>query len=86
MFAFLKKKNSGKNKELNELIAEIQMNMENNYKDAAQQAYKQFCSRFMELQESRQLSKEQQNYYREQLERYEQQLTGYTHKEQKCGW
>ena len=42
MFAFLKKKNPGKNKELNELIAEIQMNMENNYKDAAQQAYKQF--------------------------------------------
>ena len=42
----------GKNKQLNELLNRIQMNFENNYKDAAQLNLKEYQEVLSELEES----------------------------------
>ena len=47
MFGFFKKAKSAK--ELDRIIAEITMNMQNNYKDAAQSAFKELEQRFDEM-------------------------------------
>ena len=49
MFDFLK---SSRNKQLDILVQKIQMNMENNYKDAAQMNLKEFEELLQQLEES----------------------------------
>mgnify|MGYP003316623068 CR=1 FL=1 len=59
MFGFFKKTKSAK--ELDRIIAEITMNMQNNYKDAAQSAFKELEQRFNEMAEAGELSEAQKH-------------------------
>lgn len=47
MFRFLKKENAAK--ELDRMIADINMNMQNNYKDAAQDGLREFEEKLSEM-------------------------------------
>lgn len=48
MFNFFK--GNGKNKELDEIIRRVEMNVSNNYKDAAQSGLKEFEEKLKELE------------------------------------
>ena len=81
MFGFLKKvKTSG---ELDRMIAEIEMNMQNNYKDAARAAFKEFEEKYTALTGSGDLSENQKSMYSAKLSGYREKLKGYSHKDQK---
>lgn len=82
MFHFGKK--SGKNKQLDEIIGRIQMNRENNYKDAAQLNLKEFEKALKELEETGKLSEKQKFYYEEQLADLKEKMKNFTHKDQKA--
>ena len=82
MFHFARK--SGKNKQLDEIIGRIQMNRENNYKDAAQLNMKEFEKMLKELEEAGKLSEKQKAYYEEQLADLKEKKKNFTHKDQKA--
>lgn len=84
MFHFLKK--TGKNKQLEDIIESIQMNLSNNYKDAAQMDLKEFETVLKELSESGELGKGQKSYYEVTLSEFQQSMKNFTHKDQKVGW
>lgn len=84
MFEFLKKAKAAK--ELDSIIAEINMNMQNNYKDAAQSALREFEKRYMELAEQGALSELQKSEYSAKLSSYKERLKAYSHKDQKPYW
>ncbi len=84
MFDFIK--NFGKNKQLEVAIAKLQMNMSNNYKDAAQADYKELMDLYEELEDKGILSDRQKNYYKEVIEGYSEKMRNYTHKDQKPYW
>ena len=79
MFEFLKK-----NKELEELLLRLHANASNNYKDAAQENYKQFLSKFQEYKDKGLLKKRQAAYYEEVSRELEPQMKKYTHFDQKA--
>ena len=81
MFDFLK---SSKNNSLEDVILRLNMNMSNNYKDAAQDNYKQFLSLFQEYKEKNVLKKRQIAYYEEKVKEWEPQMRKYTHFDQKA--
>lgn len=84
MFGFLKKvKTSG---ELDRMIAEIEMNMQNNYKDAARAAFKEFEEKYTALTGSGDLSENQKSMYSAKLSGYREKLKAYSHKDQKPYW
>lgn len=83
MFNFLKK---GKNQELEELLGKMQMNVSNNYKDAAQECLKALEERFHELERNGKLNGKQKVYYEEQLSLYREKMKNFTHKDQKPYW
>ena len=80
---FAKKKNTN---ELESIIAEIDSNMQNNYKDAAQAAFQEFEKKLSELIEQGQLSEGKQEEYSRKLAIYKEKLQAYTHKDQKPYW
>lgn len=84
MFDFLKRNKSAK--ELDRIIAEIEMNMQNNYKDAAQLALKEFEERLTEVLESGDLSEGKKAEYTSKLDGYKIKLKAYSHKDQKPYW
>lgn len=84
MFGWGKKEKA--TKALDTIIAEIRMNMQNNYKDAAQLALKELEEKFCELEESGGLSEKQKTQYRVTLHSFQEQLKSYTHKDQKPYW
>lgn len=84
MFDFIK--NIGKNKQLEAAIARLQMNMSNNYKDAAQADYKELMDLYEGLEDKGVLSDRQKNYYKEVIEDYSEKMRNYTHKDQKPYW
>ena len=84
MFSFFKKAKSAK--ELDCIIAEITMNMQNNYKDAAQSAFKELEQRFHEMAEAGELSEAQQSEYSVKIASFKERLKAYSHKEQKPYW
>lgn len=91
MISFLKKlisgeKNAGKNEQLDMLIGRIQVNASNNYKDAAQQNFREFEAKFTELSEAGKLSEKQIAYYQEKVEGFRVQMKNFTHKDQKPTW
>lgn len=91
MFSFLKKlisgeKNTGKNEQLDTLVSRIQVNASNNYKDAAQQNFRDFEKIFTELSAEGKLSERQTAYYQEILEQFRVQMKNFTHKDQKPTW
>ena len=84
MFGFFKKaKAAGK---LDRIIAEIDMNMQNNYKDAARMAFKEFEEKYTIMSESGQLNENQKSEYTAKLSGYREKLKAYSHKDQKPYW
>ena len=79
-------KNIGKNKQLEGLIACVEMNMSNNYKDAAQADFKQFAETYASLKEAGRISAKQEEYYDNILKTYSEKLQAYSHKDQKPFW
>lgn len=84
MFGFWK--NNGKNKQLEEIVQRIQMNVSNNYKDAAQLNLKEFEDKIKELEAAGQLSGAQKSFYEGRLQELKEQMKNFTHKDQKPFW
>lgn len=84
MFGFLK--NSGKNKRLEEILQRLQMNVANNYKDAAQLNLKEFEDALQADKEAGKLQGAQLAYYEERLQDFKTQMKNFTHKDQKPYW
>lgn len=68
------------------IISRMESNKENNYKDAAQQDFKELMVCFEKLAAAGSLSERQKKYYEALLEKYREELKGYTHKDQKPFW
>ncbi len=83
MFEFLL---SSKNNKLEAVAQRIRMNMENNYKDAAQLNLKEFEKLFDELQEAGKLNVKQKAYYEKELASLKDRMKNFTHKDQKPYW
>lgn len=75
-----------KNKRLEEIIARIDSNMENNYKDEAQAALREFEDNLNEMIEQGRLDEKQNKEYGERLNEYKEKMKKYTHKDQKPYW
>ena len=84
MFHFFRKNN--RNKELDAALQKIRMNMENNYKDAAQINLREFEELFREAEKNGRLNREQKAYYEEQLSEFQKRLKNFTHQDQKPYW
>ena len=80
------KRKSGGSRQLDEKLQRIQMNFENNYKDAAQLNLKEFETLFTELSEAGKLSQAQKAFYQEKLSDYSGRMKNFTHKDQKPTW
>lgn len=83
MFDFLK---SSKNDSLEDVILRLNMNMSNNYKDAAQSNLKEFETLFLQLNESGKLNAKQKERYQNILNEYKEKMKEYSHKDQKPYW
>lgn len=77
---------SSKNNRLEAIVQRIRMNMENNYKDAAQLNLKEFEALFNELQENGKLNSKQKVYYEKELASFKERMQNFTHKDQKPYW
>lgn len=84
MFGFIKRNKIYK--ELDEIILEIDSNVANNYKDAAQEALMHLEKRINEMSENGQLNEKKQLEYNAKVTRYKIELEGFTHKDQKPYW
>lgn len=84
MFDFLKR--NAKNKRLEAIIQSIQMNLSNNYKDAAQMDLKEFAEVLEELSREGKLAGGQKHCYEVQLREFQEKMKNFTHKDQKVGW
>ena len=84
MFGLFKK--SKASKELDSIIAEIEMNMQNNYKDAAREAFRSFEERLTARMQAGELSENQKSEYTAKLSGYREKLKSYSHKDQKPYW
>ena len=84
MFGFLKK--TKVSRELDRIIAEIDRNMQNNYKDAAREAFREFEKQYTALAESGELNDSQKSTYSAKLSGYREKLKAYSHKDQKPYW
>ncbi len=73
-------------RQLDEKLERIQMNFENNYKDAAQINLKEFEALFHGLSEAGMLSEKQKAYYSDKLEELNNRMKNFTHKDQKPTW
>ena len=73
-------------KELDGIIQKIDMNMSNNYKDAAQDALKEFDQAVHSLKESVNLKPQVLSKYESMLNTYRDKMQGFTHKDQKPFW
>ncbi|MBQ7776305.1 MAG: hypothetical protein IJ379_10340 [Lachnospiraceae bacterium] len=83
MFDFLK---SSKHSQLEVIVQKIHMNMENNYKDAAQINLKEFEELLAELEEKGKLNDKQRLYYEGELGSFKERMKNFTHKDQKPYW
>ena len=79
-------RNAGAARQLDEKLRRIQMNVENNYKDAAQMNLQEMESLFYELSQAGKLSDRQKSYYSEKLGELKEELKNFTHKDQKPTW
>ena len=84
MFLFGKKADAAS--QLDEKLERIQMNFENNYKDAAQLNLKEFETLLGMFLEEGKLSEKQKAHYERQLADCEARLQNFTHKDQKPTW
>ncbi len=77
---------SKKHIHLEMIISRMESNKENNYKDAAQQDFKELVDCFEKLSDAGSLSARQIKYYDSLISGYREELKGYTHKDQKPFW
>lgn len=77
---------SASEKQMDALMAKIDMNMSNNYKDNAQMDLKEFEELFAEVKASGKLNPKKVAKYESYLGDYQARLKGYTHKDQKPYW
>ena len=77
---------SRKNNALEDVLVRLNMNMSNNYKDAAQSNLKEFEELFAELLSSGKLNEKQKKRYEELLNEYKDKMKNYSHKDQKPFW
>ena len=75
-----------KNPKLEGIIAKLESNMANNYKDAAQADFKDLENVYGELVSSGELNDKQKSQYDVVLEGYREKLKKYSHKDQKPYW
>ncbi len=83
MFDFLK---SSKKGELDVIVQRIQMNMENNYKDAAQMNLAELEELFQKLEAGGKLNDKQKAYYESLIDSLRIRMKNFTHKDQKPFW
>ena len=83
MLDFLK---SSKQGSLEILVERIQMNMENNYKDAAQMNLKELEELFYQLDEAGKLNQKQKERYESLIDSMKIRMNNFTHKDQKPYW
>lgn len=84
MFKFIK--GFGRNRQLDEIIQRIEMNMSNNYKDAAQENLRELARVLEELETSGKIGGKQRLYYEGQLSAFRERMKNFTHKDQKPTW
>ena len=72
-------------KELDAVIKKLEMNMSNNYKDAAQDNYKELIDTYKRLCDEGFKGKAKEE-YGTILEEYRVKMEGFTHKDQKPYW
>ena len=73
-------------KDMDEAIKRLEMNMSNNYKDAAQSNLKEFEELFRKYCEEGVLKDKVKAAYGQKLIEYQTKMQGYTHKDQKPFW
>lgn len=73
-------------KDMDEAIKRLEMNMSNNYKDAAQSNLKEFEELFRKYCEEGVLKDKAKAAYGQKLTEYQTKMQGYTHKDQKPFW
>ena len=73
-------------KDMDEAIKRLEMNMSNNYKDAAQSNLKEFEELFRKYCEDGVLKDKVKASYGQLLSEYQTKMQGYTHKDQKPFW
>ena len=72
--------------DLDRIMDRIDMNMSNNYKDAAQMNYKELQDAFDAAVSSNGLKPKERSVYESKVEEYGIKLKGYTHKDQQPYW
>lgn len=83
MFDFLK---SSKHAGLDAIVQRIHMNMENNYKDAAQMNLAELEELFKQLKEAGKLNDKQVQNYESIIDTFKIRMKNFTHKDQKPYW
>ena len=73
-------------KELDDIIQRLEMNMSNNYKDNAQDNLKEFEIKLNELRYSEKIKGKVFSKYEAILSEYKEKMKGYSHKDQKPYW
>lgn len=84
MFNFFKGPSG--NKQLDAIIQRIEMNVSNNYKDAAQLNLKELEAELDKLEAEGRLSLKQKELYGEKLAAFKERMKNFTHKDQKPTW
>jgi len=74
------------NKELEELMMRTRSSMQNNYKDMAQDYFKDFSKLYDELLYKDLLNEKQKEYYKVEHDTLSEELKGFTHRDQKPYW
>lgn len=82
MKLFLKKTH----RELENLLMKVESNIANNYKDAAQEAFRDFEKKAAELDKEGKLNEKQLEYYRQIADGLRIRLQNFTHKDQTPYW
>ena len=73
-------------RELDIIIERIQMNMSNNYKDAAQENLKELQAKYESFCREDILKEKQKLFYETQIDILKERMKGFTHKDQKPYW
>lgn len=73
-------------RELDTLVARIEMDMSNNYKDNAQADLRDLEARYGELKAEGVLREKDAAAFENRIQTYRERLKGYTHKDQKPYW
>lgn len=71
---------------LDHMLSELENNMSNNYKDAAQENFKEFCEALEEYETEGKVKGHSLKKYKETMERLSEKMQGYSHKDQKPYW